>query len=125
MAFINKITIGERALFCAIIESAVNDYVEMACDLHSRQSRHFKSAEAFLFNDAPIDRTMLRDPVTGKPFPKDKQEKLVGCTLKRTLELLVINGQTLDINYVREGIKKKLRKKMDEKTAERNRHRGS
>jgi hypothetical protein len=110
MTFRDSIQVGERALLCAIIEMAVDDFVNMADDPSARICEGFKSAESFLFSNGPIDRALLRDPVTGDKLEEDT-ESLVGCTLKDIVQALSVNGQPLNIAYLREGIRRKLEQK--------------
>jgi hypothetical protein len=122
MVMRDKINVGERALLCAIIEMAVEDFVSSADDPVARQSEGFKSAYNFLFGDGEIDRALLRDPITGDKLEEDT-DKIVGCTLKEIVQTLNVNGQPLNVEYLRQGIKKKLelKRRADAQSTELNR----
>lgn len=117
MGFIGQINYGERALICAIIEHAVDSFVQMADNPEARRGEPFRIAENFLFGDGPVKRVLLRDPNDGEPLG-ERSEQYVDCTLKRFAEMLTINGKTLDVKYIREGVIKKLEKKRREKATE-------
>ena len=125
MVMRDKINVGERALLCAIIEVAVNDFVSSADDPVARESEGFQSAYNFLFGNGEIDRALLRDPITGDKLEEDT-DKIVGCTLKEIVQALNVNGQPLSIDYLRAGINKKLeiKRRADAQSTELNRWRG-
>lgn len=120
MGFIEQNNYGERLLMCAIIESAVNDFVSMADDPETRISIHFKTAEKFLFGNGTIERILLRHPETGEIL--DEQcDNYIGCTLNKFTEMLTLDGQTLNVKYIRQGVIKKLKDSRCEKiTKDRN-----
>jgi hypothetical protein len=113
----NQINYGERALFCAIIELAIHDFIGMADDPKARKSIRFETAEKFLFNNEPVKRDLLRDPKTGEPL-QENSGHYVDCTLQYLCDILSVDDHPLDVNYIRDGIIKKLEKKRHAETSE-------
>lgn len=117
MTYSDKIHYGERLLMCAIIESAVEAFVSMADDPGSREHEAFKAVEEFLFGSGPMERVMLRDHDSGEPFT-DGRERYVDCSLKKICDSLTINGQPLNVNYIRQGAIRRLEKKRNEEDSQ-------
>lgn len=109
----DKIKYGEKALICAIIEVAIEDFLNMADDPVARKSVHFETAEKFLFDDEPIKRNLLRDPKTSESLSEDT-DHYVDCTLEYLCGTLNIDNRPLDVNVIRVGVLKKLERQRNE-----------